>query len=209
MEKKYQLTNKYLKIKTPDFKSGWKNIVLPPTPKNTIEELEKVRKEIFKTTEQNLIDMGIQDTEKFEVQFLDIIPDKSESMHKKIINLAYQLAAVCAYFKRKYNRARPMEYAKEIGFDFPQIETMTAKSESYPSGHAFAAHFLASLFSKKYPRLKKQLHDFAEDCAMNRIRAGLHFFSDMDAGITLSKKLMTYYDPKESSSLSFSEWFSL
>jgi hypothetical protein len=49
--------------------------------------------------------------------------------------------------------------------------------------------------------------DVKEECSENRMRLGVHFPSDIEAGKILAKRLMEFF--KKEPDLNFREWFSL
>jgi hypothetical protein len=76
-------------------------------------------------------------------------------------------------FKYIHNRKRPNQIITNISLD-----SKTANTPSYPSGHAFQAYLIAKTLSKEYPHLKDKLYKIADKCAYVRVAAGLHFPSD-------------------------------
>ena len=88
-------------------------------------------------------------------------------------------------FKNIFNRARPKQIDKSINL----LKSYTADTPAYPSGHAFQAYYLAKVLSREYKDKEKKLWDLAEDCALARVYAGLHYISDNE----FSKKLVLKY----------------
>jgi len=78
--------------------------------------------------------------------------------------------------KYLFNRARPHQVNKNVKL----LESKTANTPAYPSGHTAQAYYLAKQLEKKYPHLRNQLYECAEKCAKARIDAGLHYESDND-----------------------------
>ena len=95
-------------------------------------------------------------------------------------------------YKYIYNRARPSQVApniinKESG---TLLNSETADTPSYPSGHAFQAYYLAKILSKKFPKKKEQLMKLALRISNSRIIAGLHYPSDRDFAYWLVDNLL-------------------
>jgi hypothetical protein len=86
--------------------------------------------------------------------------------------------------KNIFNRARPEQVNKQIKV----LNSKTAQTPAYPSGHAFQAYFLAKVLSKKYRNKVKELWKLADDCNMARVYAGLHYLSDGEFSKRLVKK---------------------
>ena len=72
--------------------------------------------------------------------------------------------------KYMINRARPHQVS-----DITPIPSKPQIHPAYPSGHAYQAYYLAKRLGNKYPDRKTQLESLAEDCAMARVYAGLHY----------------------------------
>jgi len=209
-EEKSKYHQKYLKKPTPSFKNGWKNIKLPDFPANSSKETEKEIKHLKKlmnsVTHSQKRRILEQDSAKhpFELKFLNIVNQKDKKFLKEFDNVTSQVFTIVIYFKDKFKRLRPEKIAKLLKIDYPNIVTETGVTPSYPSGHATASYFIAEWLSSKYPKYKKELYDFAEECSENRMRLGVHFPSDIEAGRLLAKELMKYY--KDEGSSGFREW---
>ena len=199
---------KFENLSTPDFKKGWENITLPPYPSDgkegNLRELKQLKKKILSNTEEDLQKIAEQDsaTKEFEYHFANIVKNPKE--REFIGNLSSQLYKIVLFFKNKFDRPRPWQMAKHFKFDYPDIHTETGESPSYPSGHAAGAYFLAEIMSRKYPKYRNKLFDYAHEVSENRMKAGVHYPSDIMAGKILAKKLLAFYkDPKH---LHFKEW---
>jgi membrane-associated phospholipid phosphatase len=85
-------------------------------------------------------------------------------------------------YKAIYNRARPYQFAsKLINLENGNLlQSKSASSPSYPSGHAFQSYYLARVLSIQFPEKKDELIRLAKRISDIRIIAGLHFPSDRD-----------------------------
>ena len=72
------------------------------------------------------------------------------------------------------NRARP----EQVDSSIKPIDTSTAETPAFPAGHAYQAHVLYKILSKKYPEKKDLFEKLSYECDMCRIKAGLHYPSD-------------------------------
>lgn len=98
---------------------------------------------------------------------------------------AYGEAVSNAYIgKKMYKRPRPF-------VTFPEVQPCIKleSSDSYPSGHATLARTLARLLADKYPARAKAFLDRANQAALNRVIGGVHYPSDIQAGIKLGDYL--------------------
>ena len=88
-------------------------------------------------------------------------------------------------YKRYYNRPRPAQVNKSI----MPMESITADTPAYPSGHAFQAYVLAKKLSRKYPLHYFQFFKIADRIATARVSAGLHYPSDNTKAYKLAMQL--------------------
>ena len=96
-------------------------------------------------------------------------------MSPKVVNIIMK-------YKNIYNRARPSQIVpniinKENGI---LLDSKTANTPAYPSGHAFQAYYLGKILSKKFPERKDEIMKIAKRIGDIRIIAGLHYPSDRD-----------------------------
>jgi len=104
--------------------------------------------------------------------FIQIVPENVDTLNA----LFQPISKYVLILKYIFNRARPHQVNKNIKL----LESNTANTPSYPSGHAAQAFYLAKQLEKKYPHLRNQLYECAEKCAKARVDAGLHYKSDND-----------------------------
>ena len=110
---------------------------------------------------------------------------KHNEMKKKEMNeiITYsRIINIIMTFKYIYNRARPSQIAsniinKENGI---LLNSKTADTPSYPSGHAFQSYYLGKILSKKFPKKEEEIMKIARRCGDIRIIGGLHYPSDRD-----------------------------
>ena len=87
--------------------------------------------------------------------------------------------------KNKFDRVRPSVLEKNIEpvIDVPQ-------HPAYPSGHSTQMHLLAMILSKLSPRKSTVFENRANEIAVHREVAGLHYHSDTLAGELVAKQVM-------------------
>jgi hypothetical protein len=94
--------------------------------------------------------------------------------------------------KRKFNRPRPTQYYPTL---YPPVPV--PGHSSYPAGHAVIAHLTARVLieattapmgpSAGTSPYKESLRKLAHEISLNRVIAGFHFRSDIEAGRTAGK----------------------
>ena len=150
---------------------------------NNNNEIDIMMKEYISKRTQSDIDFFYLTDKDIIIAFQDII--KEDEMNRndmtKILKSPIILSIIMIY-KYMYNRARPSQVApdiinKEKG---SLLDSKTANTPAYPSGHAFQAYYLAKILSKKFPKKKEELMKLANRVSNARIIAGLHYPSDSD-----------------------------
>jgi hypothetical protein len=137
--------------------------------------------------------------------FQDIV--KQDEMKRNDIRkllISPKIINIIMLYKYIYNRPRPSQVAPNIintsskQFNSQKkareygilLNSETADTPSYPSGHAFQAYYLAKILSKKFPKKKEQLMKLALRISNARIIAGLHYPSDRDFAYWLVDNLL-------------------
>jgi membrane-associated phospholipid phosphatase len=83
-----------------------------------------------------------------------------------------------------YKRARPSEMGNRVTAALPVPE-----SPSYPSEHAAAAQAAAAVLAHFLPAEAQAFQSMAEQAGWSRVRAGLQYPSDYEAGLDLGRRV--------------------
>jgi membrane-associated phospholipid phosphatase len=86
--------------------------------------------------------------------------------------------------KYHYNRPRPSELDRSI-----RTALAVPDSPSYPSEHAAAAQAAATVLAFFLPEEAQSFQAMAEEAGWSRVRAGLQYPSDYDAGLVLGRRV--------------------
>ena len=99
---------------------------------------------------------------------------KVDLMFRKVL---YEEGAVVQAGKRSFKRPRPFVLD-------PRIEPVIDKpgNGSYPSGHTMWARLVGLLLSDMLPEYRNEIMARADEYGFNRVVAGVHYPSDVDAG---------------------------
>jgi tRNA nucleotidyltransferase/poly(A) polymerase len=95
--------------------------------------------------------------------------------------------------KWRYNRPRPYQVAAKHGRlagqgsvwkegDFSVLDSVSAHTPAYPSGHTIQAKLLASYLSEIAPQHRKAFMGLADNISFSRVVAGYHWPSDASYG---------------------------
>jgi acid phosphatase (class A) len=95
-----------------------------------------------------------------------------------------QVSAISGRSKNIWKRARPFDVDK-------RLEPVGRKpvSKSYPSGHTVRAFAWAMVLGELFPAKKAELLERAKEIGLDRMIAGVHYPSDVEAGTKLGKAI--------------------
>ena len=181
---------KRMEIETKLFPDNPKLTIKPP-PTN---ESNKTRSEVFYLLGYN---DGVIDNEMVqayddivkaympvvEKNGLKVSSDELEEIIKESSKFVMKL-------KYKFNRPRPFQVAEFYNIDdFKRHKLDTAKTPSYPSGHAMQGRLLALYLSDKDPNNKNEYMMIGHNISESRIMARAHYVSDRKYGDMLGDEL--------------------
>jgi hypothetical protein len=162
-----------------------------PYPNNYYEINIILKDYIFNRNESDINFFNLTDND-IPIAFESIITSnemKKKDMYKII--MSPKIIDMLMMYKYIYNRARPSQIAPDI-INIKNgilLNSKTANTPSYPSGHAFQAYYLGKILSKKFPEKKDIIMKIAKRIGDIRIIAGLHYPSDRDFAYWLVDKL--------------------
>lgn len=131
--------------------------------------------EYFEMSDENLLipfEMYLREKD------LSYSPDELKNIIKDSVSI------VIAH-KNYYNRPRPAQ----VNSNIVPPNTPTAKTPSYPSGHALQSYLVSKHLARQHPRHKRKFQQIAERIAKSRVTVGLHYPSDNALAYKLSQNL--------------------
>ena len=181
---------KRMGIETKLFPSNPKLTITPP-PANDSNE---TRTELFKLLAYN---DGVIDRDMVE-KYDDMIKPFMELVEKHNVDVTkddlQQIIDEGAKFtlkiKYKYNRPRPYQIAEHYGIeDFRRHKLDSAKTPSYPSGHALQGRLIGLILTDKDPEHQNEYMAVSQRISDSRIMARAHYPSDKEYGEKLADEL--------------------
>jgi membrane-associated phospholipid phosphatase len=105
--------------------------------------------------------------------------------HLALLNAAIHDSVIASWdSKAAHRRQRPATAMPGLATALP-----TPASPSYPAEHAAAAAAAAEVLTYLFPEKRERWRALAEEAAGSRIAAGLHYRSDVDAGLMLGAEI--------------------
>ena len=158
-----------------------------PPPENESTETE----EEIEYLESIPVNKSFVDTaDEFESYFGEFLEEKGlEYPKEKLDELIKETQTIILKLKYHYNRPRPYQIANEKDIDLNAENLDSAKTPSYPSGHATQGAFVSRYLADLYPKYEKELLSMGEDIAFSRNMAKVHYPSDTETGKLLGNDL--------------------
>jgi len=167
MPEKYKFT--YPKVPYPDDDETLREL-------NELVELSKTERvqhiAFIEMADENLLDCF---TFFLEENDLEYTPDMGKSIGK----ILAESSILIIKLKYWYNRPRPYQVAEIADIDFEPLDSETAKTPSYPSGHVVQSKLIAEFLSEVYPQYIDEFYALADKISYSRMWGGFHFKSDI------------------------------
>lgn len=113
---------------------------------------------------------------------LDTNPPRAARVYALLSVAHYDALVACWDAKYAYWAIRPFQLDKEVTTLFPM-----PNHPSYPAAHGCVSGGIAAALEYLFPAEAKAIHARADDAATSRIWAGIHYRSDVDAGLALGR----------------------
>jgi len=181
---------KRMNLETKLFPNNLKLTIKPP-PAN---DSNKTRAEVFYLLGYN---DGVIDNEMVQAydnitnSFMPIVEKNGLKVSKdELEEVIKESSKFVMELKYKFNRPRPYQIAEHYGIkDFKRHKLDTAKTPSYPSGHAMQGRLIALYLSGKDPENKNEYMMIGHNISESRIMARAHYVSDRKYGDMLGDEL--------------------
>lgn len=168
---------------------GWESVLSPP-PSNTSEVTIKELKYLEQLTkninikQRSLID--IVDNEPIDI-FKPILKKYNLKFDftnfEKVWNVSKN---VILNVKYKFNRPRPEQLADYFGVKINVIQSKTAETPAFPSGHTCYSALCCYLLADTFPEQSSEFFSQVGVSGYARCLQGVHYPSDNEASMTLS-----------------------
>ena len=176
-----------------------KNKLFPSNPKLTItpppaNDSNETRTELFKLLAYNdgVIDRKmVEEYDDMTKPFMELIEKHNVDVTKDDLQqIIDEGAKFTLKIKYKYNRPRPYQIAEHYGIeDFKRHKLDTAKTPSYPSGHALQGRLIGLILTDKDPEHQNEYMAVSQRISDSRIMARAHYPSDKEYGEKLADEL--------------------
>lgn len=175
--------------------------LLPPPPDSGSAKINEELAEVLSLQVTRTPDMVVRaqaDAVEDVWRFADVVGAgfKSEKLPKLSAFFIRVLASegpLTDPAKEFWKHPRPHQYS-----ELAKPVVKLSKSYSYPSGHATAGTLMAIILANMLPEKRSQIMQRAYEYANNRVVAGIHFRSDVEAGrlagTLIAANLMTRAD---------------
>ena len=181
---------KRMGIETKLFPSNPKLTITPP-PANDSNE---TRTELFKLLAYNdgVIDRKmVKEFDDMREPYMELVNKYNLDVTKDDLQqIIDEGAKFTLKIKYKFNRPRPYQIAEHYGIeDFRRHKLDSAKTPSYPSGHAIQGRLIGLILTDKDPEHQNEYMAVSQRISDSRIMARAHYPSDKEYGVKLADEL--------------------
>ena len=181
---------KRMGIETKLFPSNPKLTITPP-PANDSNE---TRTELFKLLAYNdgVIDRKmVKEFDDMREPYMELVNKYNLDVTKDDLQqIIDEGAKFTLKIKYKFNRPRPYQIAEHYGIeDFRRHKLDSAKTPSYPSGHALQGRLIGLILTDKDPEHQNEYMAVSQRISDSRIMAIAHYPSDKEYGEKLADEL--------------------
>lgn len=155
-----------------------------PTNKDA-SELKKIMKKYTQEQQNNIA----KHYDKIQIHFEKFITILSTRQKEDLNRLFNWVSCHVLKHKLKYNGVRPHRRHK-----IQNVYVESAKTPSFPSGHAAQYYFVYLILSYYLPAYQKELQNIFVNGSNSRLIGGIHYVQDNVASIELINKLVQYLD---------------
>jgi hypothetical protein len=118
---------------------------------------------------------------------------EANKVNNKIDEVLFDTLGLITKLKYHYQRPRPYQMAVYYDLkDFHHHQSITIDSPSYPSGHAFMGTVLSGVVGRLHPEIFEPMSKASFDFNYSRIFMGVHYKSDVDAGVRIAELVLNY-----------------
>ncbi|GGG02855.1 phosphatase PAP2 family protein [Paenibacillus abyssi] len=115
-----------------------------------------------------------------------LTPPAAARVHAAVANAIY--TASTAVYEAKYHYLRPRPTDLDPTLELPE-GFKVPPHPSYPSGHSATAEAASTMLSYIFPHESAAFEKMSSDASISRMKAGIHFRSDIDAGNKLGQEV--------------------
>jgi hypothetical protein len=131
--------------------------------------------------DRNVFQSIVNNIKSDDVDIVELIQDINKDISPLILKLKYY-----------YQRPRPFQLANYYKLGLYPLDSRTANTASYPSGHTIQAYVVLHIIAELIPEEKEKCMKLIDDIAQSREYMGLHFPSDNDFGKMVGKKILSH-----------------
>jgi len=113
----------------------------------------------------------------------------ADASEEELTEISDDLVPIILRLKYHFNFPRPWQVAPAYGISLWRLETPSAMSPSYPSGHAIQSGALCSLIAERFPRAARAMDAVAADVGISRLQLGVHFPMDVVEGLRIGRSI--------------------
>lgn len=182
---------KMMRVIPDRYRGAFEGITVPPPPSGEIDMRSEMRLLLKHTRNPALgerfcqaVDRDIVPAVLLGSRILGIEADPDEM--REVVD---GLVPAILRMKYAFNQPRPWQVSPALGSQLNVVRSPSSETPSYPSGHAIQAAVACSLLADRNPHAARGLDKIASAIAQSRLEMGIHFPSDVIAGLRLGRQI--------------------
>jgi hypothetical protein len=136
---------------------------------------DKIKSENWNEVKELITQVDINSFDVLEMYITELGIDFKSDYLMKVRDKLYPFILS---LKKFYNRPRPFQFSYYTNQGLHPLESKTAHTPSYPSGHALQNYFLCKVIAFHNPDKKNEIIEVADIIAKTREVLGVHYKSD-------------------------------
>jgi len=165
--------------------------IFPEPPLNSSLETQEELEYLYVLQEEErpyMEDLIVKADQDLQSLFYELCAEYQIDPMKPVVeNIMEKVSEIAAFMKYSYNRPRPFQLAWHYDIELYPMDSISAWSAAYPSGHTTQAEMLRLYYTNLYPELAEEFMRVAALISRTRMIGGMHYPSDIAAGILLAR----------------------
>jgi hypothetical protein len=179
---------KMMRVVPERFTGAFKGVTVPPPPFPVEDELLHVMRHV--QAQRLPEDFCFAVDRNMAPEIVRVASEHGvEADPTEVEQIISDLVPILLRVKYQFNVPRPWQVAPAMGLRLRHLDSPSAATPSYPSGHATQAAAACSFLGTRNPRAARALDDLAARIGQSRLQAGVHYPMDVVAGLNLGRQL--------------------
>lgn len=160
----------------------------------TKQELNQIKSALQNLEKSNPQDLRrYMNMDKSLIQYIEqLLRAEQIDEAETIRSIVSDIQPLILKLKYKFQRPRPYQLANYRKLKLFPLQSISALSPSFPSGHSIQAMVIMTVIGRKHPNLTQFSKRFYEDVMDSRVAIGVHYPSDNDFSAKVANAILEH-----------------